>query len=326
MSVGDFARDHWPEWAASGVVGTVAYNVAAAAFGAATGSYATVVSFAASRPLEVAAWTASWVGVGALVGVVVRGRMARGELAGQRSELERALAEQRAESERALAEQRAESERALAEQRAESERALAEQRAESERALAEQRSESERAIAERDARIAELCAARPTREEVREAISTAQLEVARRYEGQGVVSDAGVRVAIERGSIAGFEREALERVLGLDATGRRWLMAALEDGYVDVRDDDVGWHDPRGDFRALADEEGAPADGVTRYALRKGVRGVLRDHPEAFDVVRDADRRAERAARLAMRRGEDSVRHLKVSPDEWEGRGRADGH
>ena len=293
MSVGDFARDHWPEWAASGVVGTVAYNVAAAAFGAATGSYATVVSFAASRPLEVAAWTASWVGVGALVGVVVRGRMARGELAGQRSELERALAEQRAESERALA---------------------------------EQRSESERAIAERDARIAELCAARPTREEVREAISTAQLEVARRYEGQGVVSDAGVRVAIERGSIAGFEREALERVLGLDATGRRWLMAALEDGYVDVRDDDVGWHDPRGDFRALADEEGAPADGVTRYALRKGVRGVLRDHPEAFDVVRDADRRAERAARLAMRRGEDSVRHLKVSPDEWEGRGRADGH
>ena len=293
MSVGDFARDHWPEWAASGVVGTVAYNVAAAAFGAATGSYATVVSFAASRPLEVAAWTASWVGVGALVGVVVRGRMARGELAGQRSELERALAEQRAESERALAEQRA---------------------------------ESERAIAERDARIAELCAARPTREEVREAISTAQLEVARRYEGQGVVSDAGVRVAIERGSIAGFEREALERVLGLDATGRRWLMAALEDGYVDVRDDDVGWHDPRGDFRALADEEGAPADGVTRYALRKGVRGVLRDHPEAFDVVRDADRRAELAARLAMRRGEDSVRHLKVSPDEWEGRGRADGH
>ena len=282
MSVGDFARDHWPEWAASGVVGTVAYNVAAAAFGAATGSYATVVSFAASRPLEVAAWTASWVGVGALVGVVVRGRMARGELAGQRSELERALAEQRAES--------------------------------------------ERAIAERDARIAELCAARPTREEVREAISTAQLEVARRYEGQGVVSDAGVRVAIERGSIAGFEREALERVLGLDATGRRWLMAALEDGYVDVRDDDVGWHDPRGDFRALADEEGAPADGVTRYALRKGVRGVLRDHPEAFDVVRDADRRAELAARLAMRRGEDSVRHLKVSPDEWEGRGRADGH
>lgn len=249
MSLGDLARQHWQEWVATGVVGSVAASAATLLLGVTTGMYVDVLAFATGHAPEVVVWSMTWFLIGGLVGSWWRGR----------------------------------------------------------RAL--------RFEAEVRAKLDEFMKSVPTRAEMEEAISTAQLEVARHYEGQGVISDTDIRLSIKKGSIVGFEREVLEKAIELGPVARRWLRAACDEGYVDVPNGLVAFHDAQGYFRMLVDEEENAPFGSTRYALRKGVQSVLRDRPEIFDAARDADEVERLRLDHAKRRDEESIRHLKVSPD-----------
>ena len=171
---------------------------------------------------------------------------------------------------------------------------------------------ADRKLAERNARIAEL-EKRPTMEEVEGAIARERVETTRFYLGDGFVSDERVRLSIEKGSIAGFDREVMERVLSLGAVARGWLRRASESGYVDVREAELEFHDRQGRFRELADEEDCHAG---RYVLRRGVRDVLERYPEVFDAVDDYDRQVRAAIEAARRAEPRDIKYRKVSRDE----------
>lgn len=184
-----------------------------------------------------------------------------------------------------------------------------------------------RGLAERDARIAELesdLTNRLTREEVNDLVIEAIREfseaVARRYDELSRTADDRLRERIDSGEVSGFEARALREVLALDAQPRRWLRSARDEGFVDVEDRVIGDYDRLGHFRNLvtAAETGLTSEWgkpTARYVLNPGVRDVLEEFPEVFELV---DRDDEEIARIVSECGgkpyePDTARYKRVS-------------
>ena len=170
----------------------------------------------------------------------------------------------------------------------------------------------------------EKLAIRPTREEVNDLVIEAIREfseaVARRYDELSRTADDRLRERVESGEISGFEARALREALALDVQPRRWLRTARDEGYVDVEDRVIGDYDRLGHFRNLvtAAETGLTSEWdkpMARYVLNPGVRDVLEEFPEVFDLV---DRDDEEIARIVSECGgrpydPDAARYKRVS-------------
>lgn len=63
-------------WAASGIVGNVAWLALVAVFGFLSGSFADVAAFVVSHPLAALVWSLLFLSVGVVIGMAIRGRKA----------------------------------------------------------------------------------------------------------------------------------------------------------------------------------------------------------------------------------------------------------
>lgn len=68
-------------WAASGIVGNVAWLALVAAFGIVSGSFADAAAFAAAHPVAAAVWSLLFLSVGIIIGMAARSRRAAREAA-----------------------------------------------------------------------------------------------------------------------------------------------------------------------------------------------------------------------------------------------------
>ena len=74
MDIRGWIKEQWPGWVASGIVGTVGYNLAMAGLGVMSGSYPDLIGYAFGHPWQVAVWSASWFGLGVMAGLLRNGR------------------------------------------------------------------------------------------------------------------------------------------------------------------------------------------------------------------------------------------------------------
>lgn len=161
-------------------------------------------------------------------------------------------------------------------------------------------------------RVDEVRANSVTHKDLEEAIASALVDVARHYEGEGLISDTSIKLAIQDGRITGFDRDVLENAIGTDHQTRSWLERAVENGYVDVLGQEVEAHDHQGHFRSLVDEDESHAG---RYVPRDGVRDVLRRYPEAFDAASDYEAQLKSWVEKSKKVSDDDIKYRKVKRD-----------